>query len=133
MARFIPAMNRIAPLLMFIGFVHAQDRFFQMEMAYRREMQTPPVGRLIRLIYMQTSQARCQQETARLAGDLRNARDRWGLNNVDIVGPAPAYPPRERGRYRWHIILRGDDPRALLDKVPISQEWTVDVDPQSIT
>ena len=107
--------------------------FFQREMAYRREIQAPPVVRLIRLLHVHTNQDRCQQEAVRLAGALGNARERWGLTNVDIIGPAPAHPPRQRGKYRWHIILRGGDPRSLLDKVPIPQGWSVDVDPQSVT
>ncbi|MBI2855633.1 MAG: primosomal protein N' [Chloroflexi bacterium] len=107
--------------------------FFKGEMAYRRELQVPPVGRLIRLLYLHTNQGRCQQEAVRLVGALKAARDRWGLTNEDIVGPAPAFPPRIRGRFRWHIILRSGDPRALLDKVPIPRGWIVDVDPQSVT
>ncbi|MBF8267331.1 MAG: primosomal protein [Dehalococcoidia bacterium] len=113
----------------------AQDykSFYKSEMAYRREQELPPFGRLIHLVYLHTNQALCQREAVRLGGELKRQRDAWGLTNVDILGPAPAYPPRLRGHHRWHVILRGQDPRSLLDKVPMPRGWTVDVDPTSLT
>ena len=113
----------------------AQDyrSFYQEEMAYRGEQGLPPFGRLIHLVYQHTNQDRCHQEALRLGGALKRQRDAWGLTDVDILGPAPSYPPRLRGRYRWHIILRSQDPRSLLEKVPIPQGWTVDVDPMSVS
>ena len=112
----------------------AQDykSFYRSESTYRQEQELPPYGRLIHLGYTHTNQSLCQKEALRWGGALRRQRDAWGLTNVDILGPAPAYPPRLRGRYRWHIILRGQDPRSLLDKTPIPQGWTVDVDPASV-
>jgi primosomal protein N' (replication factor Y) len=113
----------------------AQDykSFYVSETTYRREQELPPYGRLIHLMYSHTNQSVCQREAQRWGGALRRQRDAWGLTNVDILGPAPAYPHRLRGRYRWHMILRGQDPRSLLDKTPIPQGWTVDVDPASVT
>ncbi|MDA0988365.1 MAG: primosomal protein N' [Chloroflexi bacterium] len=113
----------------------AQDyrSFYRQEMAYRAEQELPPFGRLVHLVYMHTNEDGCRQEALRYGATLKRQRDIWGLTNVDILGPAPAYPPRVRGRYRWHIILRGQDPRFLLEKTPIPQGWTVDVDPLSVT
>jgi primosomal protein N' (replication factor Y) len=113
----------------------AQDYkgFYQEETTYRREQGLPPFGRLIHLVYLHTNQGRCHQEALRLGGALKRQRDVWGLTEVDILGPAPAYPPRLRGRYRWHIVLRGQGPRSLLEKTPIPQGWTVDVDPLSVS
>jgi primosomal protein N' (replication factor Y) len=113
----------------------AQDyrSFYRQEMTYRAEQELPPFGRLVHLVYMHTNQERCRQEALRYGVTLKRQRDIWGLTSVDILGPAPAYPPRVRGRYRWHIILRGQDPRSLLEKMPIPQGWIVDVDPLSVT
>jgi primosomal protein N' (replication factor Y) len=108
------------------------DGFYREEMAYRGEQGLPPYGRLIHLVYLHTNHDRCHQEAVRLGAALKRQRDAWGLTDVDILGPSPAYPPRLRGRYRWHIILRGQAPRSLLEKVPIPQGWTVDVDPASV-
>ena len=106
--------------------------FYRQEVAYRRVQRLPPYSRLIRLVYAHTNDGRCQSEAERLGRALRHQRQAWALSEVDVLGPAPAYPPRLRGRYRWHILLRGPDPRLLLDKVELPNDWLVDVDPASV-
>ena len=106
--------------------------FYDDEMTYRREQALPPFARLIRLVYTDISQAICNREATRMGDALKRQRDAWGLTDTDILGPAPAFPPRLRGRYRWHIILRGQDPRSLLEKAQIPPGWSVDVDPMSV-
>ena len=72
----------------------------------------------------------CFSTTAeRMAAALKRAAREWAISHVDVVGPAPAYPPRVRGLWRWHLLLRGDNPRLLLDKVLVPPNWLVDVDP----
>ena len=113
----------------------AQDyaAFYTREVSYRRQQGNPPFGRLIRLLHMHTNRAKCEAEAEHLAVELRRERDASALSDVDILGPTPAYPPRVRGRYRWHIILRGVNPRHLLDRVPVPSAWTIDIDPVSLT
>ena len=53
---------------------------------------------------------------------LRSERDSWGYSGIEILGPTPSYPARVRGQYRWQIILRGANPRILLDKILIPKE-----------
>jgi primosomal protein N' (replication factor Y) len=62
---------------------------------------------------------------------LKEERDSWGVA-IDIIGPAPSFFSRVRGRYRWQIILRGDDPHGLLDRVALPRGWLVDIDPVSV-
>ena len=50
---------------------------------------------------------------------------------VSVVGPAPAYIARRADRWRWNIVLRGDDPVALLDG-GLDAPWSHDVDPESL-
>ncbi len=56
-----------------------------------------------------------------------------GITNVEALGPTPAYPFRIRGQYRWHIILRGFNPRSVVDNVNIPNGCTVDIDPINLT
>ena len=113
----------------------AQDYegFYTEEMRYRREHNNPPFSRLIRLVHSHTNNATCESRAARLAEELRSAQRESDMANVEILGPTPPYPPRLRGRYRWHIVLRGREPRTLLDMVAIPQGWSVDVDPVTLT
>lgn len=107
--------------------------FYTREMAFRREQANPPYSKLIRLLYAHTNLALCEREAKRLAELLRQKRDAEGYSDVELLGPTPAYPARLRGRYRWHLVLRGPEPRILLDKVNIPSGWVVDVDPVSLT
>ena len=104
-------------------------RFYGKEMAYRREQGNPPFSRLVRLVYVHTNNAKTEQEAVRRAELLRRERDSWGYADVHVLGPTPAFPSRLRGRYRWQITVRGQDPRKLLDGLDEPQGWTVDVDP----
>ena len=106
--------------------------FYRQEAEFRREQRLPPYSRLIRLLVTHTNDGRCQREAERLGRALRHQRQAWDLAEVDVLGPAPAYPTRVRGRYRWHVLLRGPDPRLLLDKVDLPDGWLVDVDPVSV-
>ena len=107
--------------------------FYLREMAYRRQQDNPPYSSLIRLLYTHANQAKCESEAVRLAELMRVQQTEWGITDVETLGPVPAFPSRLRGRYRWHIILRGANPRTLLDKVDIPRGWTVDIDPVILT
>jgi len=55
--------------------------------------------------------------------------DSQGLADLSIIGPAPAFIHRLRGRFRWQLVLRGSDPAAFLSPIPFPQGWTIDIDP----
>ena len=113
----------------------AQDyqSFYMAEMRHRHEHGNPPYSRLIRLLHSHTNNAVCESRARELAETLRAAQRSADLTNIEVLGPTPPFPPRLRGRYRWHIVLRGRNPRSLLDIVDIPQGWTVDVDPVALT
>ena len=50
---------------------------------------------------------------------------------VDVAGPAPAFIARRAERWRFNVVLRGDDPAAVLGEPP-GPPWSVDVDPESL-
>ena len=110
--------------------------FYEQEAAFRRVQRMPPYTRLLRLIYTHFDPVRSQREAERLGRLLRKERSDWAMTEVDVLGPAPAYNSRVRGRYRWHILLRGQEPRLLLDRVldkaALRDGWVVDVDPVSV-
>ena len=94
---------------------------------------TLPYSRLIRLLYSHTNISTAESRARELADTLRLAKSETDLTDVEVLGPTPPYPSRLRGRYRWHVVLRGRNPRALLDMVEIPREWSVDVDPVALT
>ena len=108
------------------------ERFFQEELAYRDEQDLPPFTNLIHLVYAHTGPDYCRRQAIALGESLRREKLAWGITETDVLGPAPAYPPRVGGRYRWHIVLRGHNPHQLLEKVTVPPGWSVDVAPMSV-
>ena len=107
------------------------------ELDFRHAHTYPPFSRLARLLFEHTNPAYAQREAASVAARIRAYCARQGLGEVDVIGPAPAYPPRVRGRYRWHMAVRVPvgapvDLPALLASLPPLPGWRVDVDPVSL-
>jgi len=103
--------------------------FYDKEIAYRRQLHNPPFTRLASLVYSHTNDALCQREAERMKTLLIEERDSMGIADLSLIGLAPAFIHRLRGRFRWQLILRGSEPSALLSKIPIPRGWTVDIDP----
>ncbi len=112
----------------------AQDygRFYHKEMEYRRSHGNPPYNRLIRMAFGHVSQDKARREAERMGALLRQKVYDSGGTHLEIIGPAPAFPERVRGRHRWHLVLRGRDLHRSISDVSIPQGWTVDVDPVSV-
>ncbi len=105
---------------------------YSKEIEFRQEQANPPFNSLVHMTYLHVNAAACQREAERMGLMLRQRSYSLGLTDVEVVGPAPAFPERVRGRYRWHVILRGRNLHSFLEGVPIPQGWTVDVDPVSV-
>ena len=80
--------------------------------------------------------ARPSARRTRCAITLRNAVAEQSApaaaDEVEIIGPAPAYIRRLRDRARWHVLLRGPSHRLaeLVSHVP--RGWTIDTDPTTL-
>jgi primosomal protein N' (replication factor Y) len=108
---------------------HDYFLFYNKEINYRRKLNNPPFTQLARLYYSHTNDARCQQEAEQMKRLLVVERDSRGIAGLGLIGPAPAFIHKLRGRFRWQLILRGSDLSTFLRKIPIPQGWTVDIDP----
>ena len=109
---------------------HDFHRFYEQEMAYRRELRYPPFAQLVRMEY-QHYDARMAEEAAQTTAEhLKELILKRG-QNIDLIGPAPCFFSRLFGKYRWQIVLRGQDPKALLRDRPFA-DWIIEVDPSSL-
>ena len=111
---------------------HDYRGLYEHEIQHRRRAGYPPFGRLARLTFRHKSQERGLEEASRVAGELRTIRDAAGRPDPDVLGPTPAHVRRVRGEYRWHILLRGHDPAALLADVRLGHYWAIDIEPISL-
>jgi primosomal protein N' (replication factor Y) len=89
--------------------------FYQQEITFRQALNYPPFARMIQL----KISGKIPQETAnhaRLLGDLCRTLKQTNPNqyqSVEIMGPIEASLTRIAGRYRWQILLKGSNSRAL--------------------
>ncbi len=111
---------------------HDYTGFAKRELAFRNHAGYPPAIRLARLVYAHTRREKAQEAAEALAATLRAALREAGLPPSDLIGPAPAFFARVRGRYRWQILLRSVSPADFLRAVEIPPGWLVDIDPLDV-
>ncbi|MBF6590470.1 MAG: primosomal protein N' [Ktedonobacterales bacterium] len=113
---------------------HDYGAFIAAELDARQRYGYPPLRRFVQFTYAHSDRYAAQVEATVVAERLERAISDLSLPETDLVGPAPAFLERLRGRYRWQVILRSPDPRPLLRLLlaeRLSGGWSVDVDPAS--
>ena len=105
---------------------------YSREIGFRRQQGNPPFNQLVHMTYLHTNVVACQRGAEKMGHLLRRRAYSRGLTDVEVVGPAPASPERVRGRYRWHLVLRGQKLHSFLEGVTVPQGWAVDVDPVTV-
>jgi primosomal protein N' (replication factor Y) len=118
---------------------HDYAAFAAAELDARQRYDYPPLRRFARLTYAHRDRYTALVGATALAERLECAIAELGLTETDLVGPAPAFLERLRGRYRWQVLVRAPDPRPLLHAVQAEgparewslREWSLDVDPAS--
>jgi primosomal protein N' (replication factor Y) len=111
---------------------HDYAGFYGKEIQYRQRHGYPPFSRMVRLIYSHTNELICRREIHRLHQKFASAMKEKQIKGLSIIGPTPAYISRLRGKYRWQLFLRGDNPAAIIVDEKLSSGWIVDVDPVDI-
>ncbi len=109
------------------------EAFYEATVRERKKLNYPPFTRIIKLAYVDADEQKAIRAAKTLSGELQ-----WLVDNdaeckgVAEVAMAPASPVRMHDKYHYHVILRGKNPRMLLDRVKLARGWRVDVDPVSI-
>ncbi len=108
---------------------HDYSGFYQDEIKYRADFGYPPYNSIIRLIVSNVSEERCGQQSKLMANVLKQQIAVQGLSGLRLIGPAPAYLSRLRGKYQMQIIILGQQLQGLLHGINFPAGWIVDVDP----
>ena len=108
---------------------HDYTLFYDKEITYRRQLHNPPFSQLASLVYSHTNEALCQREAERMKRLLIEERDSRGIADLSLVGPAPPFIHKLRGRFQWQIVIRGSELSTFLSLIPIPRGWTVDIEP----
>ena len=105
---------------------------YRHEVEGRQQLGNPPFNQLVHLVYQDVNATLCQRQATDMARQLRQRVYAQGLTDVEVVGPAPGIPSRLRGRYRWHLVVRGRELHRFLEDLSFPRGCTVDVDPAHV-
>jgi len=116
-------------------------KFEEHEHAMRKALRWPPYSHIVKLTYNHSNAKDAEEEAQKLKTKLELQIQHIGASNyVRILGPAPAFIPKVRGKYVWYMIIKWeiekDEPKNLplrnrLLEV-VSRGWDIDVDPSDI-
>jgi primosomal protein N' (replication factor Y) len=121
---------------------HAQNHdyksFYLEEIDFRQALQYPPFGRIINLRLSSIKKDALIEEAHRLGKTAKKLSARHG-NIAEIIGPAESPLAKIRGRFRWQMLIKGQDINVLhqiaweiINKHKNSQvKITADVDPEN--
>ena len=102
------------------------DAFADEELLRRRLLGYPPYSVLARLFVADADRDRAEKRGGRVAEAVR-------VDEVEVLGPLPAYVARRAGRWRFQVVVRAPSAAArsaALERVPPGV--AVDVDPESL-
>jgi primosomal protein N' (replication factor Y) (superfamily II helicase) len=104
--------------------------FYDAELDLRRRFGSPPFGRLVKLTVALPDRSEAEEAGRALVDTLRERASTID-GRIEVKGPAPAFVARRGDRWRFNVVLRGDDPVRVLGDPP-GAPWSIDVDPESL-
>ena len=111
---------------------HDYTGFYAHELLNRRELGYPPFRRMARILVQSTHPVNVQREAERVAETLRHRIAKLQLTDTTLIGPAPCFYSRIDRNYRWHILIRSQDPTRLLEGLQVRSGIYVDLDVQDV-
>ncbi len=117
---------------------HDYKSFYAEEIDFRKSLQYPPFGRIINL-RLSSVRKDLLLEDAQLLGKLAKKLSARYKNAVEIIGPAESPLAKIRGRFRFQMLIKGQDINFLhqiaheliLKHNNSAVKITVDVDPEN--
>lgn len=100
--------------------------FYTAELARRRKSSFPPYTHLLKLTCVYKTEAAAIKNSQKFAALLRQT-----YRDITIFGATPAFYERQRGTYRWQIIVKSPKRAVLLEiikNLPVAH-WQHDIDP----
>ncbi len=103
--------------------LHDYLGFFGQEIRFRRELGYPPFSRLINVLFQGNRESAVKEAAGVTAGILRleKEKSRWG-DSLEILGPVPAPIARIKGKYRYQLLLKGENSRMVHKAAGIIQQ-----------
>jgi primosomal protein N' (replication factor Y) len=97
---------------------HDYEAFYRAELAQRAAVAYPPLGRLVHVLVSGPEEAETLAVAERLAEQARDAVGATGEApslGFEVLGPGPSPIARLRDRFRFQLLLKGNDEKRVLD------------------
>jgi primosomal protein N' (replication factor Y) len=117
---------------------HDYSGFYEKEIEFRKELSYPPFSRLLRIIFSFKSKDTANRIVRVISNRIRKMNppsSHFGRGGIEVLGPSPAPIEKIRTLWRWHIILKGKNAKALrqaasviLEKIRDVKEIKIDID-----
>ncbi|MDD5589886.1 MAG: primosomal protein N' [Candidatus Portnoybacteria bacterium] len=122
------------------------EKFIKTEIETRKILKYPPFSQLIKLTLRQKDPRRAADEAKILFAKLTQPLKTSKIFNdaiLELIGPAPAFISKEKGRYIWRIILKAKPvwPAENQEEIisirnrflsMIPSNWEIEVDPENL-
>ena len=92
---------------------HDYERFVEQELAARQSPAYPPATRLANIVFSGVHEEQTMQLATETAERLQGMLAKRPEFAVSVVGPAKCPIERIKNRWRWHLMLKSDNPSQL--------------------
>jgi len=115
------------------------NKFYNEEIKIRKTFSYPPFSQIIKLTYSHKDPIRAKNEPIILKAKLEQQinsvfRNEDAKSKINLLGPVPAFIPKEKGLYKWNIVIKSklsiEERNKLLIIVPPA--WEAEVDPDNL-
>jgi primosomal protein N' (replication factor Y) len=110
---------------------HNYDRFYEKEIAFRKQLAYPPFTEMVRLEFRHTDALKAEKIAIEMGERIHAWLVEEACQDTLVSGPLPCFFSRLAGWYRWQIVLRGADMVPFFRKRNLG-EWRVEVNPPSL-
>jgi len=110
------------------------NKFLAQELQKRKDNGYPPFGSLIKLVYQDRDEQKCQEQANKLVCFLKLQISNYKIQ-IELLGPSPCFIVKKRDKYRYQIILRGRQDQINSILKPLTRHlasWSIDVDPLNL-
>jgi len=112
------------------------NKFYNEEIEARKKFNYPPFSEIIKLSYSHKDFTKAKNEGIILSEKLKIqiSNIKCNTSNFKLLGPTPAFISREKGTYKWNIIIKSqlttEERNKILIIVPPT--WEIEVNPENL-
>jgi len=107
---------------------HDYKNFYEYEIKQRMIFKYPPFGKLVKLSFVHANAKIAEEEAQETYEKLKKILPE--SYNLNIY---PALMFKLNNKYRWIVLIQGENPSQLIDQIVLTESCRVDVDPISVS